>query len=594
MLLPLDSLMHSFVELLIGLTLGAFLSVFGGIALALALRLRALRWTWSALLVPPALLSSCLSLWLALFGVGVCVVACVSGMAWQARDLMAGGDLAEAARARVGLLDAIQRSVARRQALRQPPPWVRGGRLEVGRDEQGFAVTIPAGGESGSHTLMLGATRSGKTCGQAWIVARLVEHGRGAVAVDPKGDELLREELELAARTAGVPFMCWSPNGPLAYNPYTRGEPSEIADRALSGEVFSEPHYLRQAQRYLRHAARAMRVAGVDVTSASLVAHMNIEQLEQTAKRLPEEDQNELHEYLDSLTQRQRNDLAGARDRLSILAESDVGPWLDPTGAEHAIDLEQQVQERAVVYFSLEADRRPLLAKMLANAIVGDLAALAGSMQRKPIPTVVAIDEFSGIAAEQIDKLFARGASAGMSLLLATQELADLRAAGRRALQDQVVGNLGALIAYRQNVPESAELIASIAGTRPAWITTQHTVATFLRHRPTGRGSRTRGHEHIVHPTRIKKLRTGEAVVIVPAGDQPPAIVRMHHPRDARDRSLLVLQRQPRRHAGGKPAGDRHHQHRGGGDEGEAHERDDHADGADNRVVDDDVERSVE
>jgi type IV secretory pathway TraG/TraD family ATPase VirD4 len=593
MFLPLDSLMHSLIELLIGLTVGALLSVLCGIALALALRLRALRWTWSVLLFPPVLLSSYLSLWLALFGAGVCVVACVAGMVWQARDLMAGGDLAEAAHARVGILEAIQRGVARWQALRQPLPWVRGGRLEVGRDARGVAMTIPAGAESGSHTLLLGATRSGKTCGQAWIAGRLVEHGRGAVVVDPKGDRLLRAELEFAAETAAVPFMCWSPSGPLAYNPYTRGEPSEIADRALCGEVFTEPHYLRQAQRYLRHAVRAIDGAGVDVTSASLVAHMNIEQLEQTAKRLPEEHQSELHEYLDSLTQRQRNDLAGVRDRLSILAESDVGPWLDPAGSEHAIDLERQVQERAVVYFSLEADRRPLLTKMLANAIVGDLAALAASMQRKPIPTVVAIDEFSGIAAEQIGKLFARGASAGMSLLLATQELADLRAAGHAALQDQVIGNLGASIDYRQNVPASAELIAAMAGTQPAWITTQHTVATFLRPRSTARGSRTRGHEPIIRPTRVKQLRTGEAVMIVPAGDQPPAIVRMHHPREAHARSLLVLQRQARRHARSEPAGDRHHQHGGGGDEREADERDDHAHRADDRVVDDDVQGAV-
>jgi hypothetical protein len=33
-----------------------------------------------------------------------------------------------------------------------------------------------------------------------------------------------------------------------------------------------------------------------------------------------------LHEYLDSLSERRRHDLSGVRDRLSILAESDVAP----------------------------------------------------------------------------------------------------------------------------------------------------------------------------------------------------------------------------------------------------------------------------
>jgi hypothetical protein len=35
--------------------------------------------------------------------------------------------------------------------------------------------------------------------------------------------------------------------------------------------------------------------------------------------------------YLDALTDRQLKDLAGVRDRLSILAESDTAPWLDTT-----------------------------------------------------------------------------------------------------------------------------------------------------------------------------------------------------------------------------------------------------------------------
>ena len=35
-------------------------------------------------------------------------------------------------------------------------------------------------------------------------------------------------------------------------------------------------------------------------------------------------------DYLDSLTARQARDLAGARDRLAVLAESDAGRWLDP------------------------------------------------------------------------------------------------------------------------------------------------------------------------------------------------------------------------------------------------------------------------
>ncbi len=68
--------------------------------------------------------------------------------------------------------------------------------------------------------------------------------------------------LALAARDAERELLEWTPHGPSFYNPYARGGDTEIADRLLAGERFTEPHYLRQAQRYIGHAVRALRAAG--------------------------------------------------------------------------------------------------------------------------------------------------------------------------------------------------------------------------------------------------------------------------------------------------------------------------------------------
>jgi Type IV secretion-system coupling protein DNA-binding domain len=527
-----DGLLHSVVQLVAALALTGLLSLCGGAMLAMGLRLRNLRWTWAILPVPPAALAGFLWVWLAVVGLGACAVACFAGMLWQSHDLLVGGDYGEAAKARLGLYDAAKIAFERWQAAHGARDRVREGWLEVGVDAQGRPVSIPAGRVSGSHTLILGATGAGKTCAEAWIAGRLIERGYGAVAIDPKGDVLLREALRKAAAEAGAPFLQWSPDGPLAYNPYAHGTDTEIADKALAAEVFTEPHYLRQAQRYLGQAVRAIRAAKLDVSAVSLMAHMNPEQLEQTAKRLPGEHRQALHDYLDSLTARQRHELTGVRDRLSILSESDVSRWLDPGAEDGAIDLGDAVAGGAVVYFSLEADRRPLLAQMLAGAIVVDLIALASRLQDEPVPTVVVIDEFSAVGAEQVARLFARGRSAGLSLVLATQELADLAAAGHGALREQVLGNVEALIAYRQTVPQSADLIADVAGTRPAWVTTQRTVPTLLGPRGLG-GTRRRMHEHVVHPTRIKQLRPGEAIVIAPGSGRQPTLALMHHPGGA-------------------------------------------------------------
>lgn len=532
-----EGMFHAVWWLLAGLLVVPAMSLLGGIALATGLRAQRLRWTWAGVPLLPAVLLGSWSLTLALAGAGACVAGCVLGFVWHSGDLMAGGDLAEAARGRLGIMRAAERAVEVRRngsGSSEQAGWVRDGRLEVGRDDQGRRVWIPAGGASGSHTLILGATGSGKTCGEAWIACRLIEHGHGAVAIDPKGDAVLREELRRAAARAGLSFCEWTPQGPHSYNPFAHGGDTEIAERALAGETFTEPHYLRQAQRYLGHAVRTMRAAQIPVSSASLMAHMDPGQLEVTARELPEEQARRvMYDYLDSLADRQRRELAGVRDRLSILAESDIARWLSPDGDAPLIDLHTAVRQRAVVYFSLESDTRPLLAKMLGAAIVADLVTVAAAHQNDPVPTVVLIDEFSAVAAGFVARLFGRARSAGMSLILATQEMADLVAVGDGVLRDQAVGNIASMIAYRQNVPASAELIAEIAGTRPAWIATQQTRRGLFGHRFSGRGSRTRGHEYMIHPSRIKELRTGQAVVIAPGSGQPPVIAQIHHPSDA-------------------------------------------------------------
>jgi conjugal transfer pilus assembly protein TraD len=512
------------------LLLIAIAIVGGGIATATLLRSRRLTWTWAMLGLPLALAVMASDAF-AGFAVGAgSLLACWLGARWHHEDRHHGGDLGEAASRRVGMIAAVGR-VRRHMQLRRRR-WVSDGRLIVGRDERGLPVSIPVGYESGSHALVLGATGSGKTVSEAWIACRLIEQGHGAIVIDPKGDRLLRDELKAAAAVRGTPFLEWTPEGPLPYNPYARGSDTEIADKALAGEEFTEPHYLRQAQRYLGHAVRTMRSAQIPLTPVSLMAHLDSGQLEASARVLPEQEAAVVQGYLDSLGERQKRELAGVRDRLSILAESDARRWLDPAEGRESLDLKQALAARGVVYFRLDSDRRVLLSQMIAAAIVSDLVTLVGEMQAHPVATVVLIDEFSAVAAEHVARLFARARSAGISLILGTQELADLKGAGER-LREQVLANVATVIAHRQNVPESAELIAAMAGTKPAWITTQQTQEGLIAPGASGKGSRRRGYEYEIHPSQIKTLPTGWAAVLTPGSEQRPVIAQIHHPDEA-------------------------------------------------------------
>jgi hypothetical protein len=56
----------------------------------------------------------------------------------------------------------------------------------------------------------------------------------------------------------------------VSIDPFAHGTDTELADKILAGETYSEPHYLRQARSYLGHAVRALRGAGRPVTVMTL------------------------------------------------------------------------------------------------------------------------------------------------------------------------------------------------------------------------------------------------------------------------------------------------------------------------------------
>lgn len=481
------------------------------------------KWTW-----PLMFLLVVSPIWLLhpLIGATVTIAGLVStAIAWRStqNQRRAGGDIAARIDARPGPLAVARRLLARRGAGRV----MTSAGLLVGHDSQHQAVRVPVG-ERTTHTLVLGATGAGKTVTQAWMLGRAVDAGFAVVCVDPKGDPLLMSELHAAAQRNGRRFSLWTPEGPCSYNPFAHGSHSELADKALAGETYTEPHYLRQAQRYVAQATRTLQAAGQPVTLWSLVSTLDPDELEKLARPLPEDRAVLVHSYVDSLTGEQRRGLAGTRDRLAILAESELGVWLGeyPEG----IDLRREIASGGVVYLRLDADRWPLLAEMLAAAIVQDLITVAAHHQATPAKALVCLDEFSAVAPEQVVRLLGRARSAGLSLVLGTQEVADLESDRHPGLLQQVLGNAATIIAHRQRVPDSAELLARVAGTRGSWTHTQRTHGLV-----SGRdeGTRTRAREFHIHPEDFKTLAAGEAVVITDDG-RPPRRARMLHPRKAR------------------------------------------------------------
>jgi type IV secretory pathway TraG/TraD family ATPase VirD4 len=521
-LAPLNEMLHWSIHAALAALLGMAL----GVICARAMRRARLHWSWAVVALTIVIATDPVS---TVAGCSLSVTALTAaacGRRWHREDVAAGLDLARLAGSLRGPLDVpralLEVARAKVRALAARAWWARQareGELALGLDERGRPATIPFGGRGGgTHVLITGATGSGKTVTQATIAARAIARGMGAVVIDPKGDARMRDALHRASLECGRRFFEWTPDGPSVYNPYSRGSDTEIADKVLASERFTEPHYQRQAQRYLGHVVRALREADVQTSLSAIVQHLDPPALEVLTRTLGDPE-HPTHQYLDALTARQQSDLAGVRDRLAILAESDVGRWLEPAGERaEEFDLLAAVRERAVVYFALEADSRPLLAQMLGGAIVQDLQTVVASLQGDPVATVAVIDEFASLGSEHVVRLFARARSAGISLLLGAQELADVRAAGRERLLEQVLGNLSALIAHRQVVPDSAALIARMSGSRGAWRTSLH---------GDGRSTRTRVSEPALSAEQLSRLQAGSAAVLDLRRDGHSRIVRV-------------------------------------------------------------------
>jgi hypothetical protein len=259
---------------------------------------------------------------------------------------------------------------------------------------------------------------------------------------------------------------------------------------------------------------------GEPVTLGRVVGLLEPKRLAAAARALPDPLGRHVREYVSGLTADQVSAVRGLGTRLAIVTESHTGPFLGAAApGAHAINLHAALSgdRPDVVLFSLNSSRYGQLAAQLGTLAVQDLVTATGARleQRTGGPAaLVAIDEFSALGADNVLALLARGREAGVGVILATQELADLDRAAR-GLRDQVLGNTAVKIAHRQDVPESAQTVARLAGTVPQWERTFQERPGRIPGAPIRGGSTARLRTgYAVEPETIRTLPTGYAVVV--------------------------------------------------------------------------------
>jgi type IV secretory pathway TraG/TraD family ATPase VirD4 len=412
-----------------------------------------------------------------------------------------------------------------------------------------------------AHALVLGASGAGKTTTMLTILTDRVRRGQAVIAIDMKGSPGFASELAAAADGAGRPFHIWTLDGPEHWNPLARGNATELKDRLISAERWTEPHYQRAAERYAQTVLQVWQHARPDraPTIRDVVGMMDHHRLVAMLRDVPGPLAERVQDYLVTLGADQLSAVRGLQTRLAIIAESHTGAYLEPAGPgtlapdcagvigperpgtidperPGTIDLDAVLRDGEVVVFSLNSSRYGKLAAQVGALVVQDLTSAVGRRldHDSGTPAMIAIDELSALGAEHVLNLYARGRESAVPVIAATQELADLERAAR-GLRDQLIGITGVKIAHRQDVPSSAVTIAEIAGTERVWEQTLQTDRrALLPSRDTGRGSRRQVDRYRVEPDTIKTLATGHAVVISKLPTASVQTVRVNRPRPSR------------------------------------------------------------
>jgi conjugal transfer pilus assembly protein TraD len=424
-------------------------------------------------------------------------------------------------------LVAVGRFARNRRTRRAGP-----GTIVLGRDHTGREVGL-SDRQLEAHALIVGASGAGKTTTLQTILAQQIARGRPVVAIDMKGSPAFASELAGAASAAGRRLTVWRPDGPTHWNPLAHGGPTALKDRLMSAERFSEPHYQRAAERYLQTALTVLAAVHPErpPSLSEVVAVMAPARLASAARSVPAPLASRTADYLATMTPDQLSAAAGLGTRLALLSESVAGPYLEPAGTAIAsrptaspspspspsVDLGAALEGGDVVLFSLNASTYGKLAAQLGALAIQDLTSAAGRRLERgaggePVPATIALDEFSALGADNVLSLLARGREAGVSVLLATQELADLERAGR-GFRDQVLGITALKLAHRQEVDASAVAISRLAGTERVWRETQQ-LRSLRGGRLASRGTRHEVEEPVVHPNEIKRLSTGQLVLL--------------------------------------------------------------------------------
>lgn len=389
-------------------------------------------------------------------------------------------------------------------------------------------------GELNHHVHIVGASGFGKTVLLSHIIKQSIDQGKGILFVDLKGDiETIMKFSKFAADADRITdlqiFSLSNQKISLPYNLIEGGTANQLRDKIMSSLVWSEEYYKHVAGSFLLKLLMGL-VYLRDVKHKSfglgeiLKATSSVEAIEDIflemsggSHRAPEKVKQAVEGCVEFLKQNDNfKSLQGLRAQLESLVISDFGEMI--CSSEGGINLFDSVRTNKITYMFLDSRRYGESSKAVGKFILQDLKTVSARIdaelplaERKPFTVI--IDEFADLAQEDFIGFLDRARSSKMSIVVAHQEICDLKKISAEFV-GRLMGNTSTTYAFLQKLPDSAELISGMAGTRTVWKTTKQTQSVFFVPMDTGGGSKREVEEFNIHPNLIKSLGVGQCVVV--------------------------------------------------------------------------------
>jgi hypothetical protein len=385
--------------------------------------------------------------------------------------------------------------------------------ITIGITRRGRRI-VQTDAEAAGHTLVAGATGSGKTRAMFMGIRDAIRRGEAVLFMDLKGSTDVPAQLAEWSARYGRKFLHWTiqdprapylgpAEGPAFYDPIGRGDPSRRKDLLIGSQKWDVEYYKSVVANYLQIAFQVSdltAVPGID-SFTEIAELLDFNKLIQRARTLMDASQLDgdgimrlqegaawqdliphlvdprLRSLMEAVAQsvsgldkaeggQELSGIRNMRARLQTLTQSTAGAWLrkSPTG-ERNIDLRRLVDEGWVVVISLDSSQYEETAKQIGGLMIQDLKTLSSELRHAPAPGPlhVYIDEFSAIGSDNVLGLLARARDARMPVTLSTQALADLTRADP-SFPDQVIAIIGSFFILRANAEDDATIFAGLTG----------------------------------------------------------------------------------------------------------------------------------